>query len=150
MWNLNREGFTLLETVVAISLVAIALLAVFKLHLQTLSISGKTKFYSLAPLLAEKKLSELRLKSYDEFSEFSGNFDEDFPAYKWDMEVEDVDSDILEDIAGRFEFGPRPEVAGDFFKIIKNFKRIDIKISGSGKLTYELRAYLFLNEKDKK
>jgi general secretion pathway protein I len=117
-------GFTLLEVMVAVSIIAIVFVSVFRLHTQTLTMSSSVSFYSMAPMLAQGKLAELENSSPESLSDDAGDFGEHFPGYSWEAGVSDVESEILEDTA-------------------TDLKRIDLAVSFEG-LVYNLRTYRFL------
>ena len=121
--NLKKRGFTLLEIMVAISLIAIVLVTVLKLNIQTISMSNYAKFYATAPLLAQNKIDEIAMESsYEQISD-SGNFKEEFPGYAWRISIEDVLSEELGNVA-------------------ENFKQVDVTISlNDDQFTYALRTY---------
>lgn len=121
-------GFTLLEVMVAVAILSIVFISVFRMHTQTLAMSGSVRFYSLAPLLAQSKLAECECKPPDDLTNDSGDFGDDFPGYTWQIAVSDVTSEILEDTA-------------------KDIKRIDIAVSFEA-MRYDLRTYRFLLPKD--
>ena len=87
----NRgSGFTLLEVMVSLSIIAIALTALLATQSQGLSLAGETKFSTVASLLAQSKMAEFEgMKAEDRMSD-SGEFGEDFPDYFWEMEVSEV------------------------------------------------------------
>ena len=132
----NREGvrirrscgFTLLEVMVSVSIVAIVFISVFRLHTQTLAMSSSVRFYALAPMLAQGKLAELENRSPELLSDDSGDFGENFPGFSWEVGVSDVESEILEDTA-------------------KDLKRIDLTVTYEG-IVYGLRTYRFMRPKD--
>jgi general secretion pathway protein I len=95
----QKTGFTLLEVLVAVSIIAIALLAVYRLYAQTLSMNYAARFNTQAPVLAQKKMTELLLLSPDELSDNSGDFGEEFENYSWRAVVETVTSDLLGETA---------------------------------------------------
>jgi len=147
---MNQKGFTLIEAVVAMSIAAIAIVALFKLNLQTISAAEKTKFYATAPMLAKIKLAELKMKSPRDATDFSGNFGEDFPGYQWTVEVAEVVSDIVTNMAESHDLDATVKSLRELSDRLKHLKRIDIKISGFNSSSYKLRTYLFLYEKAKK
>ena len=53
------SGFTLLEVMVAMAIMAIVLVSVYRMHSQTLTMNSASRFYTLAPLLAQSKLAQL-------------------------------------------------------------------------------------------
>ncbi|MFO7972965.1 MAG: prepilin-type N-terminal cleavage/methylation domain-containing protein [Desulfobacterales bacterium] len=59
-WNLQPDsGFTLLEIMVALSIIAIVLVSVYKMQAQSISMIYASKFYATAPLLAQLKIAEV-------------------------------------------------------------------------------------------
>jgi len=84
IFNLNKKGskgFTLLEIMVAIAIIAIAFTGILKLHAQTVAMNIASNFYAKAPLLAQKIISEWEigmatdktdLNLTDSLEEFSG------------------------------------------------------------------------------
>ena len=119
------RGFTLLEMMVAVSVIAIVLLAVYRLHSQTLLMNLSARFYTVAPLLAQKKLADIELDSVKELAEGSGDFGEEYTGYSWEVKINDVESEQLKSTADKL-------------------KRIDIRILfNQGELSYNLRTYRF-------
>lgn len=95
------SGFTLLEVMVAMAIIAIALTAVLGLQSQSVSLASETKFNTTAPLLARMKMAELEMEKPEDLTSDSGDFGEDFPGYYWDLTVSDVTFPGAEDIADR-------------------------------------------------
>ena len=85
-----KAGFTLLEVMVAMSILAIALVGVFKLQSQSISMSTEARFKTTAALLAQSKMvdaeSSLTLLNRTE----NGDFGTDYPQYNWRLEVTDT------------------------------------------------------------
>lgn len=121
----SGRGFTLIEVSVAVFIIAIVLLAVYRLHSQTLSMNFSARFYTTAPLLAQKKLAEIEMTELLELSDESGEFGEDFPGYTWEFVIGDVESELLKTTA-------------------EELKKIDLKISfNRGELEYNVRTYRY-------
>jgi type II secretion system protein I len=87
----NRaNGFTLMEVMIAMAILAIALVAVFQLQSQSISMSTDSRFMTTAALLAQSKMVEAEAGStLDNHSE-DGDFGTDYPQYTWHLEVGDT------------------------------------------------------------
>jgi len=132
MWSLKtdkslilRSGFSLLEILVAISIIAIVFLSIFKMHKQTISMIQAAKFYTLAPLLAQNKIEELELKTAYESIYDSGLFGDNYPGYRYNISIDDAESEFLGYAAGEL-------------------KKIDVTVfTDIEEFSYSLRAYRF-------
>ncbi|MEE8399370.1 MAG: prepilin-type N-terminal cleavage/methylation domain-containing protein [Desulfobacterales bacterium] len=122
----SDSGFTLLEVLISISIIAIALLAANRLQSQTFSMANFGQFYTTAPLLAQYTMAELQAKPIEELADDAGDFGEDHPGYSWKATIQDVESEILGDTA-------------------KDLKQVDVTIVFDGDdSTFSIRQYLFL------
>ena len=54
-----ENGFTLMEVMVALSVVAIALMAIYRMHSQTLFMDARGRFDTVATLLMSQKLADI-------------------------------------------------------------------------------------------
>ncbi len=118
-------GFTLLEVMVALAVMSIVLVSVYRMHSQSLAMNTAVRFYTQAPMLAQSKMVEIEALSSNAFPADSGEFGEEFPGYSWKASIADVASEIL------------GEVAADL-------KRIDITVSyNDDQFSYSLRTYQF-------
>jgi general secretion pathway protein I len=79
-------GFTLLEVMLAMSILAIALVAVFQSQSQSISMMARSRFDTAAPLLAQAKMAEIEAVSSTDLTSDSGNFGDDYPGYSWSFE----------------------------------------------------------------
>ena len=119
----SQQGFTLIEIMAAISIIAIVLVSVYKLHAQSVAMTSEVRFYATAPMLAQKKMAELESKSKKDISDESGDFGDQFPNYSFNIVINDVESKELGNVA-------------------ENLKRIDITVSfNKDEYTYDLRDY---------
>ncbi len=84
------RGFTLLEVMVALAIIAIVLVSVLRMQGQTISMNEAFRFYTIAPELAMSKMADIRLDIEDAVLTESGDFGEDFRGYNWQATVEDV------------------------------------------------------------
>jgi len=92
-------GFTFIEVMVAIALIAITLTAVLGMQSQSVSLAGEARFYTTASLLAQGKMAEIEVKDLGGLSSDSGDFGEDFPDYTWRVEVSNVFIDYPENVS---------------------------------------------------
>jgi len=124
-------GFTLLEVMVAMAIIAIALTAVLGSQSQSVSLASEAKFNTTATLLAQSKMAEIRLKKPGDLISDSGDFGEDFPGYTWQVTLSPAAIDIMEDISD-------------------HLAQIDLEISwGEDELyKYRLREFLFIPKSD--
>ncbi|MFY2557642.1 type IV pilus modification PilV family protein [Corallococcus terminator] len=89
----RAQGFTLLEVVVALSILGLALMAIFDLNAGAVSNHVYTKRLTVASLLARAKMTDVEQKLYDDgFSpdddEESGDFSEEgWPQFKWKARI---------------------------------------------------------------
>ena len=88
-------GFTLLEVLTAITIIAIVMVSIYRLHSQTLLMTQRGRFYALAPRLAALKAEEIASADQGFESASSGAFGEDFPGYAWEAVREPISSEIL-------------------------------------------------------
>jgi general secretion pathway protein I len=89
----QKQGFTLLEVMIAVAVIAMSFTALLSAQSQSLSIAARSRFESAAALLARQKLAELELSGFDSLSSGSGDFEDDFAAYRWQTEVTDLTED---------------------------------------------------------
>lgn len=90
MMQNKASGFTLMEVMIAMTILAIALVAIFQSQSQSISMSTDSRFMTTASLLAQSKMVEVEAASaLDNHSE-DGDFGSDYPQYTWHLEVGDT------------------------------------------------------------
>lgn len=120
----RRHGFTLIEVLVAISVMVIAMTSVYRLQGDTFRMSASARFYTLAPMLAKSKLAEMETQGLKNLADGTGDFGQEYPGYTWKVTVEDVQTDLLKDRK-------------------YHLTRIDVTISQDEDQSYDLRTYRF-------
>lgn len=93
MWTRKIKGdngFTLLEIVVTLALVATALVAVFQLHKQNLDLQYESHFTTMARFLAQGRMSEIASEGTLSEGSASGDFGELFPGFFFEEQVSRV------------------------------------------------------------
>ena len=118
-----KPGFTLLEVMVAMSIIAIALTAVFHVQFQTILMNNNARFDITAPLLARSRMMQVETAFEDISSEERGDFGEAFPGYSWHHIIEDIESETLGEMSSRL-------------------KRIEVKVTlNDNEYVYNLNTY---------
>jgi len=126
--GVHDSGFTLLEVMVALSIIAIVLVAVYRMQSQTMMMTAAEKFYTSAPFMAQGKLSQIISAGRENTGNDTGDFGNDFPGYTWEISMENIESEEL-------------EAESD------NLNKIDVIILfNSGEFKYSLRSYHYLRE----
>ena len=129
---IGGSGFTLLEVMIAVSLIAIALVTLIGAQSQSVAIATGSKFDAMAALLAQRRMVELCLQEYGSVNNGEGDFGEEYPQFHWKAQV----TELSEQETG-FE-----GTAG-------MLKAVDLTISieGDPDLTYALRTILLRDDK---
>ncbi|WP_417911656.1 type IV pilus modification PilV family protein [Candidatus Electronema sp. TJ] len=93
MGRYEAGGFTLLEVMVAVAVIAMSFTALLASQSQSLSMASLSRFETAAALLARQKLAALELAGYESLSNDSGQFEDEFSEYRWRAEVKELDDD---------------------------------------------------------
>ncbi|MBU1233870.1 MAG: prepilin-type N-terminal cleavage/methylation domain-containing protein [Proteobacteria bacterium] len=100
----KATGFTLLEVMIAVAILAISLTSLFGSQSKSVALATETRFNTQAPLLAQMRLTEIL--SEDESIAGEGDFGENFPGFQWTLSVEDAtfgESEILQQLDGELQ-----------------------------------------------
>jgi len=97
--HLKRDGFTLLEIMVAVAIMSISFIALFSISGNTLVKSGRAEHITIATMLARNKIVEIemdlkkkmRLGEFPDEKSEDGKFDEPYDDYSWSMEIRKVE-----------------------------------------------------------
>jgi general secretion pathway protein I len=93
------SGFTLLEVMIAMAILAITLVAVYQSQSQSISMAGGSRFLTTASLLAQSRMVEIDAADPRGIAAGNGDFGEDFPDYRWQVEIGDTEIDVLKKIS---------------------------------------------------
>ncbi len=86
----KKAGFTLLEVMIAMAILAIALVAVFQMQSQSISMSTESRFMTTASLLAQSKMADIEAEASLGNQSQKGDFAPDYPEYAWTIQVTDT------------------------------------------------------------
>ena len=128
---MKEKGFTLLEIMVSIAVLALVMVTLFRLQSGTIKLADHGKFNSLAPFLARQQLASLEL-SLDSPPGLTGTFGDDFQGYEWSAVLENADFD-------------EPSIISE--KQFENLKRIELEITDSNRgRSYKITTWRYLVE----
>ena len=91
----RARGFTLLEVLVAVAILAIAMVAILKANVQSLDKLTRSRETNTASLLAASKLAEVEAAGAANWRELQGDFGEDYPDYTWEVETSSTEVEGL-------------------------------------------------------
>jgi general secretion pathway protein I len=88
----GESGFTLLEVMVALAIVAIALVSLLGLSSRTLTVNDRVEHITRATLLAQQRLAELDagVPLHEGDQELQGTFPAPFADYRWRLSYQDT------------------------------------------------------------
>ncbi|MHB8770221.1 MAG: type IV pilus modification PilV family protein [Syntrophales bacterium] len=87
----SRCGFTLLEVMIAMAILAITLVTVYQSQSQSISMAANSRFLTTASLLAQGRLAQIDAADPRTVVSGNGDFGDDFPGYTWRVEVSAVE-----------------------------------------------------------
>ncbi len=124
----SRAGFTLIEVMVAMAIIATVMVSLFRMQSGTISLAGADEFQTAARFLAARALTSIELSIDDPPDK--GEFEGAFKGYEWSCEIVDVSfqpSDIM----------PDSDKAGEF-------KKIELTITRTlGNRSYHVETYRY-------
>ncbi len=122
----QHAGFTLLEVMVAMAIMAITLMAVLDSQSMSISLAGEAKFSTSASFLAQKKMAEMEIIKAKDLASDSGDFGDNYPNYSWELTVGDPTFEAPENVTN-------------------HLKQIDLTVTWgeNERYTYILRQYRF-------
>ncbi|HDI60911.1 MAG TPA: prepilin-type N-terminal cleavage/methylation domain-containing protein [Desulfobacteraceae bacterium] len=99
--NRAGMGFTLMEVVVALAVLAVVLVSVFRMQTGNLGVVERLNFNTRAAMLAQAKMAELDATGIDDNLETQGDFGDEAPGYHWQVTVNPRDDELLGQAAQR-------------------------------------------------
>ena len=86
----GNKGFTLIEVMTALTVLAIAFVILLGLRNRDVALSSKAAHLIQATLLAQQKISELSLERSKDTGNRKGDFGDTVPGYRWEMEIHET------------------------------------------------------------
>ena len=87
-WQKTYQGFTLLEVMVSLAILATAFVAVLRVHTDSLEMVISSRFHTKAAELAQYKMTEIEGSGLKNLSLMTGRFTDHAPEYRWNISVE--------------------------------------------------------------
>jgi general secretion pathway protein I len=129
--KIASKGFTLLEVMISVSIIAIIFVSLFRMQFGTIGLATAGKFNSIAPMLTNQLLTQIE-SDISGWSEVKGDFGEDFPGVEWTCE-------IFDSAFGQLDFISEENQG--------KFKKIKIEITGaSGSRSYKVNTWRVSDE----
>jgi general secretion pathway protein I len=83
----SQRGFTLLEVMIAMSILAIVLVTVFHSQSQSIAMANESRAMTTLALLTQSRMAEVEGQQDLSTGQTSGKFGDDFPDYSWTTSI---------------------------------------------------------------
>lgn len=93
------SGFTLLEVLVAVSIISIVLVSALRLQGQSVTMSETARFYATAPFLAQEKMAEVRFDHKRFIGGESGVFEDSALNLTYHVTLDALEVSSAEDVS---------------------------------------------------
>ena len=97
MTKFSREGFTLIEVMVALVIISVAMVTLLSTHAISARNYAEAKAIAVCSMLAQQKLAELQAGELPAAGETSGGFD-DNEHYRWALSVKETALEPLREV----------------------------------------------------
>ena len=81
------KGFTLLEVLISLAIIAIVLITCLRAQNQCIRLYHLSRDMTVATILARQKMGEIELAGFPELGGEEGNFEDNFPGFTWQKTV---------------------------------------------------------------
>ena len=95
---MRGQGFTLLEVMVALAILAITLVIIFSQQATSISVGNEARVITKATLLAQERMTDLIAQERLPIGEEEGEIQEEIPPLKWKQMVEESATEGLQKI----------------------------------------------------
>lgn len=97
----RSAGFTLLEVMIALAILAIALTAIGGLRNRDILQHALARDMTVATMLAQQRLGELEVAGFPALGESSGEFEEPYDGFRWAQTISITPFDFAREIRVR-------------------------------------------------
>ncbi|HKK01511.1 MAG TPA: type II secretion system minor pseudopilin GspI [Desulfuromonadales bacterium] len=107
--NSNR-GFTLLEVMIALAIVAIAMVTLLGLANRSITVNARLQKITQATLLAQEKMNAIEVAASQgttDTTEQNGTFDPPFDGYRWEVAYKDTPLQSVKEVVVTVLWGDR-------------------------------------------
>lgn len=94
----SSRGFTLIEIMIALAVLAISLTVLLGLRNRDIALSGYSGHLTEATLLARQQIAEITFAGFPDLGEKEGDFGEERPGYRWKQEVKQTPYDVVREL----------------------------------------------------
>jgi len=94
----SDSGFTLLEVMVSLAIIATALVTLMGTHLMSLNLAQKNKEQTLEAMMARQKMEEMFATPFASINNDSGDFAPEHPECGWEIFVEEAGMENLKNV----------------------------------------------------
>jgi general secretion pathway protein I len=96
--NFPQKGFTLLEVMVALLIIATSFIVLLHSRNQSVIAADYARHMTIATLLASEKMGEMELEDLLDINEDTGTFGDDYPEYTWTMTVAETAYEQIKEV----------------------------------------------------
>ena len=94
--NYNVKGFTILEVLIALCVLAVSLTAILKANGENQEAAIESAQMTVSGMLGASKINEIEAEGIDDWTENSGDFGDDYTKYTWNFESELTDMEGIQ------------------------------------------------------
>jgi len=116
---------------ISVSIIALIFISLFRMQSSIIRLAAADKFDTVSPILAGRLLAEIE-QDISNWSQFKGDFGENFPGVEWTCSIMDFPVDNLDFINAESQ---------------PHFKKIEVEIKkSSGVRSYKVHTWRFVIE----
>ncbi|MEO8604824.1 MAG: type II secretion system minor pseudopilin GspI [bacterium] len=121
----RRGGFTLIEVIVAMTIVAVAFVGLLGLHNRNIAMIARDQDLTLATLLARQFITEMEVvEQWPDTGTSRGQFP-NAPGFSWERDVQDTDLPTVRRVVVRVIFDERQPNACELLYFIRDRREPD-------------------------